>query len=89
MPRAKNRIASRARRKKILNRTKGYFGRRKNVWTVAKNTREKGQLYATVIAKSIKEHLEVCGLPVSMRAFANMACRTQYLWVTSQRRVSN
>lgn len=46
MPRAKNRIASRARRKKILNRTKGYFGRRKNVWTVAKNTWEKGQLYA-------------------------------------------
>ena len=46
MPRAKNRIASKARRKKILNRTKGYFGRRKNVWTVAKNTWEKGQLYA-------------------------------------------
>ena len=35
MPRSVNHVASRARRKKILNRTKGYFGKRKNVWTVA------------------------------------------------------
>lgn len=46
MPRSVNAVASRARRKKILNRTKGYFGSRKNVWTVAKNTWEKGQQYA-------------------------------------------
>ncbi len=46
MPRSVNHVASKARRKKILNRTKGYFGRRKNVWTVAKNTWEKGQQYA-------------------------------------------
>jgi large subunit ribosomal protein L20 len=46
MPRSVNNVASRARRKKILNRTKGYFLRRKNVWTVAKNTWEKGQQYA-------------------------------------------
>jgi large subunit ribosomal protein L20 len=46
MPRSVNHAASRARRKKILNRTKGYFGARKNVWTVAKNTWEKGQQYA-------------------------------------------
>ncbi len=46
MPRSVNHVASRARRKKILNRTKGYFGSRKNVWTVAKNTWEKGQQYA-------------------------------------------
>lgn len=46
MPRSVNAVASRARRKKILKLTKGYFGRRKNVWTVAKNTWEKGQLYA-------------------------------------------
>ncbi|HRT13832.1 MAG TPA: 50S ribosomal protein L20, partial [Bacteroidales bacterium] len=46
MPRAVNSVASRARRKKILKRTKGYFGKRKNVWTVAKNTWEKGQEYA-------------------------------------------
>ena len=46
MPRSVNHAASRARRKKILNRTKGYFGVRKNVWTAAKNTWEKGQQYA-------------------------------------------
>lgn len=46
MPRAKNAVASRARRKKVLKQTKGNFGARKNVWTVAKNTYEKGLLYA-------------------------------------------
>lgn len=46
MPRSKNAVASRARRKKILGQAKGYFGRRKNVWTVAKNTLEKGLTYA-------------------------------------------
>ncbi len=46
MPRSVNHVASRARRKKILKRAKGYFGRRKNVWTVAKNAVEKGQQYA-------------------------------------------
>lgn len=46
MPRSVNSVASRARRKKILGQAKGYFGRRKNVWTVAKNTVEKGLTYA-------------------------------------------
>ena len=46
MPRAKNRVASRARRKKIMKQAKGYFGRRKNVYTVAKNAVEKGLTYA-------------------------------------------
>ena len=46
MPRAKNAVASRARRKKVLKQTKGNFGARKYVWTVAKNTYEKGLLYA-------------------------------------------
>ncbi|HOK27289.1 MAG TPA: 50S ribosomal protein L20 [Bacteroidales bacterium] len=46
MPRSVNSVASRARRKKILKQTKGYFGSRKNVYTVAKNTLEKGLLYA-------------------------------------------
>ena len=46
MPRAVNSVASRARRKKILKLAKGYFGRRKNVWTVAKNAVEKAMLYA-------------------------------------------
>ena len=46
MPRAKNAVAARARRKKVLKQTKGNFGARKNVWTVAKNTYEKGLTYA-------------------------------------------
>jgi len=46
MPRSVNHAASKARRKKILKRAKGYFGRRKNVWTVAKNAVEKAQGYA-------------------------------------------
>ena len=46
MPRSVNSVASRARRKKIIKLAKGYFGRRKNVWTVAKNAVEKAMLYA-------------------------------------------
>ena len=46
MPRSVNHVASRARRKKMMKLAKGYFGRRKNVWTVAKNAIEKGLLYA-------------------------------------------
>tara|TARA_Y100001954_G_C15483616_1_gene441658 strand:- start:223 stop:567 length:345 start_codon:yes stop_codon:yes gene_type:complete len=46
MPRSVNAVASKARRKKIMKETKGQFGRRKNVWTVAKNAYEKGQQYA-------------------------------------------
>lgn len=46
MPRSVNSVASRARRKKILKQTKGNFGARSNVWTVAKNTWEKGLQYA-------------------------------------------
>jgi large subunit ribosomal protein L20 len=46
MPKANNAVASRQRRKKVLKQTKGYFGRRKNVWTVSKNAFEKGLTYA-------------------------------------------
>ncbi len=46
MPRSVNAVASRARRKKVLKLTRGNFGARANVWTVAKNTWEKGLQYA-------------------------------------------
>ncbi len=46
MPRSVNHVASRARRKKVMKLAKGYFGRRKNVWTVAKNAVEKGLVYS-------------------------------------------
>ncbi len=45
MPRSRNLVASRRRRRKILKQAKGYWGRRKNVYTVAKNAVEKAQLY--------------------------------------------
>ncbi|MGB2305924.1 MAG: 50S ribosomal protein L20 [Flavobacteriaceae bacterium] len=46
MPRSVNAVAKRARRKKVLKQARGYFGRRKNVWTVAKNAVDKAMLYA-------------------------------------------
>lgn len=46
MPRSVNHVASRAKRKRILKLTRGYYGARRNVWIVAKNTWEKGLTYA-------------------------------------------
>ena len=48
MPRSKNAVASRARRKRVLDQAKGYYGKRKNVYTVAKNIVEKGLTYSYV-----------------------------------------
>jgi large subunit ribosomal protein L20 len=56
MPRSKNAVASRARRKKVLKLAKGYFGSRKNVWTVAKNAVEKALTYAYVGRKHKKRN---------------------------------
>jgi large subunit ribosomal protein L20 len=46
MPKTASAVASRQRRKRVLKKTRGYFGRRKNVWTVARNAYEKGLTYA-------------------------------------------
>ena len=46
MPRATNSVATKARKKRVLKQAKGFFGRRKNVWTVAKNAVEKAMCYA-------------------------------------------
>jgi large subunit ribosomal protein L20 len=62
MPRSVNHVASRAKRKRILKLTRGYYGARKNVWTVAKNTWEKGMQYAyrdRKKKKSLKCYLEI------------------------------
>jgi len=56
MPRSVNHVASRARRKNFMKLAKGYFGRRKNVWTVAKNAIEKGLSYAYEGRKQKKRH---------------------------------
>jgi len=54
MPRSKNAVASKARRKKILKQAKGFYGKRKNVLTVAKNVVEKGMTYMYVGRKRKK-----------------------------------
>ena len=59
MPRSVNSVAKRARRKKILKQAKGYFGRRKNVWTVAKNAVEKGLQYAYRDRKTKKKKFQI------------------------------
>ena len=56
MPRAKNAVASRRKRKAVMKLAKGYFGRRKNVWTVAKNAVEKGLGYAYIGRKQKKRN---------------------------------
>lgn len=56
MPRSVNSVASRAKRKKVMKMAKGYFGRRKNVWTVAKNAVEKGLQYSYAHRKQKKRN---------------------------------
>jgi large subunit ribosomal protein L20 len=56
MPRSKNAVASRERRRKVLKMAKGYFGSRKNVWTVAKNAVEKALTYAYIGRKHRKRN---------------------------------
>ena len=84
MPRSVNHVASRARRKKILNLTKGYWGARGNVWTIAKNTLEKGLTYAYRDRKNKKrEHgmsysefmgkLNAKGLNLNRKVLADLA----------------
>ena len=67
MPRSLNSVASRNRRKKILKLAKGYFGRRKNVWTIAKNAVEKAMLYSYRDRKVKKGLLDHYGFQESMR----------------------
>lgn len=56
MPRSVNSVASKARKKKVYKEAKGYFGRRKNVWTVAKNAVEKAGVYAYTGRKQKKRN---------------------------------
>ena len=56
MPRSTNAVPRKARRKRVLKRAKGYFGRRKNVWTVAKNAVERGLQYSYIHRKQKKRN---------------------------------
>ena len=72
MPRSVNAVASRARRKKVLKLTKGNFGSRGNVWTVAKNTVEKGLQYAYAhrqIKKRTYRSLWITRINAAVRAY--------------------
>ncbi len=67
MPRSVNHVASRAKRKKILKLTRGYYGCRKNVWTVAKNTWEKVLLTLIATARTKNAISAHCGFNVLMQ----------------------
>ena len=72
MPRSVNAVASRARRKKVLKLAKGNFGSRGNVWTVAKNTVEKGLQYAYAhrqITKRPYRSLWITRINAAVRAY--------------------
>ena len=81
MPRSVNSVASRNRRKKILKQAKGYFGRRKNVYTVAKNAVEKAMLYAYRDRKNNKRNFCSRGSCVLTLVHASMECLIHSLWV--------
>ena len=91
MPRSVNAVASRARRKKVMKLAKGFFGRRKNVWTVAKNAVQKAMQYAYRgrKEKKRKEISEAYGLPVSMQVQDFTECRTRSLWGKLKQTESN
>lgn len=72
MPRSVNAVASRARRKKILKQAKGFYGKRKNVYTVAKNVLEKGLGYKYVGRKIKKRDYRALWI-----ARINAACREE------------
>lgn len=74
MPRATNKVASKARRKKIIKQAKGQFGRRKNVYTVAKNAVEKGYQYAYRDRKNKKREFRKLWI-----SRINAACRQEGL----------
>jgi large subunit ribosomal protein L20 len=70
MPRSVNAVASRKKRKKLLSQTRGNFGPAGNVWTVAKNTYEKGLGYAYRDRRTKKRHFRTLWI-----ARINAACR--------------
>ena len=57
MPRSRNNVAAKNRKKKIFKLAKGYFGRRKNVWTITKNAVEKALQYSYIHRKTKKREI--------------------------------
>ena len=74
MPRSVNHVASRAKRKRILKLTRGYYGARKNVWTVAKNTWEKGLTRLEGLSYSqLMGALHKAGIEINRKVLADLA----------------
>ena len=73
MPRSVNHVASKAKRTRILKLTKGYYGARKNVWTVAKNTWEKGLTYAYRDRRNKKRTFRALNSPLAQVQHAQAA----------------
>ena len=81
MPRSVNSVASRARRKKILKLAKGYFGRRKNVWSVAQNAVEKAMLYAYRDRKTKKRNFRSLWIArINAGARLHGMSYSQFMW---------
>ena len=80
MPRSVNHVASRAKRKRILKLTRGYFGARRNVWTIAKNTWEKGCSTHIATGRTKNATSVLCGYSVSTLRHVWKDTRTRNLW---------
>ena len=79
MPRSVNHVASKAKRTRLLKKTKGYYGARKNVWTVAKNTYEKG-LTARQYEMSYSQlmgALHKAGIEINRKVLADLAVNNE------------
>ena len=87
MPRAKNKVASHRRRKRILDQAKGYFGARSKVYTTAKNSVEKGLSHAYKHRKTRKREFRRLWI-VRINAAARL-CNTTYSQLMSMLRVKN
>jgi ribosomal protein L20 len=81
MPRSVNSVASRERRKKLMKHAKGYFGRRKNVWTVAKNAVEKVSRMLTATVRTKNAHSALYGFSVLTLVLVCTECLTHNSWV--------
>lgn len=88
MPRSVNVVAARRRRKKILKLAKGYWGSRSKVFTVAKNTVEKGLQYAYRDRKVKNANSVHYGFSVSTLEFVSMVCHTLLSWVKFTLKIS-
>jgi len=85
MPRSVNHVASKARRKNVMKHAKGYFGRRKNVWTVAKNAVEKGMLYAYTGRKQKKRNFRALWITrINAGALMHRMIYTQFMGLVNK-----